>query len=74
MSDLTGMGDRRGMKLWSWLGAVEIELLTNNPQVVAALLTPDLLPRVIRLGPETAKWLTAVAEAAQAIERGGAKQ
>jgi hypothetical protein len=69
MTIATGLGDRRPMKLWSWLGAVEKELLNSNPIEFAAGLTPDLLDRVVELGPKVAKWLLAVAKAAELMKQ-----
>jgi len=69
MSVSLKMGDRRPMKVWSWLGAFRDELLLINPAYVAARLTPDMLDRVIDLAPKAAQWLLDVAEAARDLKR-----
>jgi hypothetical protein len=60
-------GDRRAMKLWSWMGAVEYELLNSEPIEIATKLSPEMIDRTVLLGPRIAHWLMAVAKAAKTM-------
>jgi hypothetical protein len=60
-------GDRRAMKLWSWMGAVEHELLNSEPIEIATKLSPEMTDRIIVLGPRIDHWLMAVAKAAKTM-------
>jgi hypothetical protein len=62
-------GDRRPMRLWSWLAAIKSDMLAEDPAEFASKLTPDLMPRIIELGPEVAIWLHAVAKVAERPNR-----
>ena len=69
MTTPDGLGDRRPMKYWPWLGAVKKELLSSSPIEFATNMTPDLLDRIIELGPRVAHWILAVAKAAETMKR-----
>jgi hypothetical protein len=67
--DLPSLGDRRAMKLYSWLDAVRKELLRTNPTDITTLMSPEMIERVCLLGPVVARWLLLVAKSAEAIKQ-----
>jgi hypothetical protein len=63
-------GDRLPMKVWSWLGVFNEEVLCQrDPTDFAVGLAPELFDRFIVLGRRVAHWLLAVADAVEVMKR-----
>jgi hypothetical protein len=48
---------------------MERELLDIDPIEIAVGLTPEMIDRIIEVGPQTARWLLAIVKAAELMRQ-----